>query len=108
MIVMNADTGKMIAQFRVFGGSDEMFFDTASQRIYLQGYEGIADVWKEIDPDHYVSMGRIQGGVHGKTSVLVPELNRYYVAVSQHRNVVEGVQGEKLEEGYIEVYEVQP
>jgi DNA-binding beta-propeller fold protein YncE len=108
MIVMNTDTGKMIAQFPATGGSDEMFFDAASQRIYLQGYEGIADVWKEVDPDHYVSIGRIQGGVHGKTSLLVPELKRYYVAVSEHRDVVEGVQGGKLEEGYIEVYEVQP
>jgi len=108
MIVMNTDTGKMIAQFPAVGGSDEMFFDSASQRIYLQGYEGIADVWKEVDPDHYESIGRIQGGVHGKTSLLVPELKRYYVAVSQHRDVVEGVQGGKLEEGYIEVYEVKP
>src|SRR5258706_4435249 len=85
MIVMNTDTGKMIAQFPAVGGSDEMFFDAASQRIYLQGYEGIADVWKEVDPDHYVSIGRIQGGVHGKTSLLVPELKRYYVAVSEHQ-----------------------
>ncbi|PYU21073.1 MAG: hypothetical protein DMG30_18675 [Acidobacteria bacterium] len=108
MIVMNADTGKMIAQFPAVGGSDEMFFDAASQRIYLQGYEGIADVWREVDPDHYVSIGRIQGGVHGKTSLLVPELKRYYVAVSEHRDVVEGVQGGKLEEGYVEVYDVLP
>jgi hypothetical protein len=108
MIVMNTDTGKMIAQFPAVGGSDEMFFDSASQRIYLQGYEGIADVWKQVDPDHYESIGRIQGGVHGKTSLLAPELKRYYVAVSQHRDVVEGVQGGKLEEGYIEVYEVEP
>ncbi len=108
MIVMNTDTGKMIAQFPAVGGSDEMFFDAASQRIYLQGYEGIADVWKGMDPDHYVSIGRIQGGVHWKTALLVPELKRYYVAVSEHRDVVEGVQGGKLEEGYIEVYEVQP
>jgi hypothetical protein len=64
-------------------------------------------VWREIDPDHYESIGRIQGGVHGKTSLLVPELKRYYVAVSQHREVVEGVQGGKLVESYVEVYEVQ-
>lgn len=108
MIVMDTDTGKTIAKFVAVGGSDEMFFDAASQRIYLQGYEGIADVWKEVDPDHYESIGRIQGGVHGKTSLLVPELQRYYVAVSQHQDVVMGVQGGKIEEGYIEVYAVQP
>jgi hypothetical protein len=108
MIVMDTDTGKVIAQFVAVGGSDEMFFDAASQRIYLQGYEGIADVWKELDPDRYESIGRIQGGVHGKTSLLVPDLERYYVAVSQHQDVIMGVQGGKIEEGYIEVYAVQP
>jgi DNA-binding beta-propeller fold protein YncE len=108
MVVMNTDTGKVVAQYPAGGGSDEMFFDVPSQRIYLQGYEGIADVWKVVDADHCVSLGKIQGGVHGKTSLLVPELQRYYVAVSQHLISVEGVQGGKTEEAYIEVYEVVP
>jgi hypothetical protein len=108
MIVMNTDTGKMVAQFPAGGGADEMFFDAPSQRIYLQGYEGITDVWKEVDPDHYESIGRIQGGVHGKTSLLVPELRRYYNAVSQQRISVDTVQGSKLVQGCIEVYEVEP
>ena len=104
----DTDSGKAVAVFDAGGGADEMFFDAASQRIYLQGYEGIADVWKEVDPDHYESIGRIQGGVHGKTSLLVPELRRYYVAVSEHQDVIRGIQGGKVEEAYIEVYEVQP
>jgi DNA-binding beta-propeller fold protein YncE len=108
MIVMNTDTGERVATFDAVGGSDEMFFDAASQRIYLQGYEGIADVWKEVDPDHYQLLGAIQGGVHGKTGLLVPELKRYYVTVSRHQDIIFGVQGGKVEEGYIEVYEVQP
>jgi len=107
MVVMNTDTGETVAVFDAVGGSDEMFFDPASQRIFLQGYEGIADVWHEKDADHYELVGRIQGGVHGKTSLLVPELKRYYVTVSRHQDIVLGVQGGKIEEGYIEVYEVQ-
>jgi hypothetical protein len=85
-----------------------MFFDAPSQRIYLQGYEGIADVWREVDPDHYESIGRLKGGESGKTSLLVPELKRYYVAVSQQRHVIDGVQGGRIDEAYIEVYEVEP
>ena len=84
MLVLDTDSSKPVAVFDA-GGADKMFFDAASQRIYMQGYEGIADVWKEVDPDHYESIGRIQGGVHEKTSLLVPELKRYYVAVSEHR-----------------------
>jgi hypothetical protein len=108
MLVMDTDSGRAVAILDAGGGSDEMFFDPASQRIYSQGYEGIADVWKELDPDHYESIGRIQGGVHGKTSLLVPELKRYYVAVSEHQDVIRGIQGGKIEEAYIEVYEVEP
>ncbi len=108
MLVLDTDSGKAVAILDAGGGADEMFFDPASQRIYLQGYEGIADIWKELDPDHYESIGRIQGGVHGKTSVLVPELKRYYVAVSEHQDVIRGIQGGKIEEAYIEVYEVEP
>lgn len=108
MLVMNTDTGKMVDVFDAVGGSDEMFFDSESQRIYLQGYGGIADVWREIDPDHYELIGRIQGGVNGKTSLLVPELKRYYVPVSRHQDVITGLVGGKIEEGYLEVYEVQP
>jgi len=108
MVVFDTDSGKTVVTLDAGGGADEMFFDPASQRIYLQGYEGIADVWREIDPDHYESIGRIQGGVHGKTSLLVPELKRYYVAVSEHQEIVRGIQGGKFVPGYIEVYEVEP
>jgi DNA-binding beta-propeller fold protein YncE len=108
MAVLDTDSGKVLATFDSGGGADEMFFDPASQRIYLQGYEGIADVWKEVDADHYESIGRIQGGVHGKTSLLAPELKRYYVAVSEHQDVIRGIQGGRIEEAYVEVYEVLP
>lgn len=108
LVVLDTGSGRTIAVLDAGGGADEMFFDPESQRIYLQGYEGIADVYKEVDPDHYVAIARIQGGVHGKTSLLVPESKRYYVAVSQHQDIVTGVQGGKIEEGYIAVYEVQP
>ena len=107
MLVMDTDSGRTIATFDAGGGADEMFFDPASQRIYSQGYEGIANIWKELDPDHYEPIGAIQGGVHGKTSLLVPELNRYYVAVSEHQDVIRGTQGGKFEEAYIEIYEVE-
>jgi hypothetical protein len=106
MLVLDTDSGKPVMTFDAGGGADEMFFDAGTQRIYSQGYEGIADVWKEVDPDHYESIGKIQGGVHGKTSLLVPELNRYYVAVSEHQDVIRGIQGGKIEDAYIEVYEV--
>jgi hypothetical protein len=43
-----------------------------------------------------------------KSRSWVPELKRYYVAVSEHQDVVRGIQGGKIEEPYIEIYEVEP
>src|SRR5258708_12097114 len=70
MIVMNTDTGKMIAQFPAVGGSDERFFDAESQRIYLQGYECIAVGWKKCDPDHYLLLRNISSQIHCNTPSL--------------------------------------
>ncbi len=35
-------------------------------------------------------------------------VKRSYVAVSEHRGVVQGMQGGELAEGYLEVYEFEP
>jgi hypothetical protein len=61
-----------------------MVFDPASQRIYVAAGEGFVNVFKEIDADHYQAIGKIPTGPLGKTGLLVPQLNEYFVAVPPH------------------------
>ena len=84
MFVMNSDTGKVLQGFPIGTGVDDMVYDPTSQRIYVACGEGIVNVFKQTDADHYTSIGKIASGPLGKTGLLIPERQRYYVAVPPH------------------------
>jgi DNA-binding beta-propeller fold protein YncE len=97
LIVLNSDTGKVVASVPAVGMVDDMAYDAKLKRIYLAG-DGSVDVFEQKDPDHYALLGKIPGSFRAKTAILVPELNRYYLAVPHHEN----------REAEVRVYEVQP
>jgi DNA-binding beta-propeller fold protein YncE len=97
LIVLNSDTGKVVASVAAVGMVDDMAFDAKQKRIYVAG-DQFVDVFYQEDADHYNRLGRIPGSFRAKTAILVPELNRYYLAVPHHEN----------HEAEVRVYEVQP
>lgn len=84
MNVLDSDTGKFLQNLPISTGVDDMIFDPASQRIYVATGEGFVNVYKETEPDHYAAIGKISTGAMGKTGLLVPSLNAYFVAVPPH------------------------
>jgi DNA-binding beta-propeller fold protein YncE len=84
MNVLDSDTGKVLQNLPISTGVDDMTFDPASQRVYVATGEGFVNVFKEIDPDHYESVGKVPTGPLGKTGLLVPSMNEYFVAVPPH------------------------
>jgi hypothetical protein len=66
---------------------DDMAYDVGSKRIYFAGTEFL-DVFHQRDADHYDRIGHIATSFRAKTGVLVPELNRYYLAVPHHENQI--------------------
>ena len=97
LIVLNSDTGKVVASVAAVGMVDDMAFDAKQKRIYVAG-DQFVDVFYQEDADHYNRLDRIPGSFRAKTAILVPELNRYYLAVPHHEN----------HEAEVRVYEVQP
>src|ERR1700694_95773 len=81
LVVMNADTGKVIDAIDTEGGVDEGVFDAASKRIYYTETTGFVEVFKQVDADHYDRLGRAATGPIAKTTLLVPELKRFYAAI---------------------------
>jgi DNA-binding beta-propeller fold protein YncE len=103
LMILDSDSGKMITSIPTKEGIDDIYYDSARRRIYLSAgvvgsTEGYIVVFKQIDPDHYESEGTISTGGASPTSLFVPELNRYYVAVQSH--------GAK--EAEVQVYDVKP
>jgi DNA-binding beta-propeller fold protein YncE len=82
MIVLNADSGATVAAFDAPLRADEAIFDKANRRIYVLGGEGYIGVYQQDDPDHYRELAPIQSAPGAKTGILVPALNRLYVAAS--------------------------
>lgn len=97
LIVLNSDSGKVVAEQPSVGMVDDAAYNAKYKRIYLAG-DGYLDVFQQQDADHYSLLGRVQGSFRAKTGILVPELNRYYLAVPHH----EGKDAE------VRVYDIQP
>jgi DNA-binding beta-propeller fold protein YncE len=79
--VFDTDTGKVVASLPCSGFNDDMWFDRPRKRIYATGSE-TTTVIQQRDADHYEHVAEVPTGFRAKTSILVPELNRLYVAVS--------------------------
>jgi DNA-binding beta-propeller fold protein YncE len=97
LIVLDSESGKVIADLPAVGFVDDMSYDAKLKRVYLAG-DQFLDVFEQKDADHYALLARIPGGFRAKTATLVPELNRYYVAVPHHEK----------NEAEVRVYDVQP
>ena len=95
-IVLDSDSGKIVASTPAAAMVDDMAFDPDSKRIYFAGTMFL-DVFHQKDPDHYDQIGHIPTSFRAKTGILVPELHRYYLGVAHHEK----------QEAEIRVYEVQ-
>src|SRR6266851_2733589 len=83
VVVMDTQTGKELMTLPITKGVDDLKYDATSKRIYAAG-DGSVDVYEQTDVDNYKKLGTVPTGPLGKTARLVPELNRYFVAVPQH------------------------
>lgn len=97
LVVLDSETGKVVQDLAAVGLVDDAAYDAQHKRIYVAG-DQFLEVFEQKDPDHYSSVAKIPGGFRAKTGILVPELNRYYLAVPHHAG----------KEAEVRVYEIQP
>lgn len=83
MVVLDTQTGKELAALPITKGVDDLTYDPASKRVYA-ACDGNADVYERSGADNYKLLGKVPTGPLGRTASLVPELNRYFVAVPRH------------------------
>lgn len=97
LTILDSESGIVVANLPCVDDADGLFFDTTHKRIYVTG-DGFLDAFKQNDADHYRAVARIPTGVGAGTSLLVSELDRFYVAVPHEGN----------QAAEIQVYEVRP
>jgi DNA-binding beta-propeller fold protein YncE len=86
IVVFDTETGKELQALPINQGIDDLAFDAQSKRLYAAcpAGEGSIDVYKQVDTDHYTSLGQVPSGPGARTGELVSAIGRYYVAVPQH------------------------
>jgi DNA-binding beta-propeller fold protein YncE len=83
IVVMDSQTGKEISVLPITKNVDDAVFDPVHKRLYAS-CDGDVSVYEQSSPDSYKLLGKVPTGSMARTALLVPQLNRYFVAVPQH------------------------
>ena len=86
LLVLDTDTGKLVAQVECAGDADDVFFDAKNKRIYVSGGEGFISVFAQLDADKYQPVAKIPTAAGARTSLFVSALGRLYLAVPHRGN----------------------
>jgi hypothetical protein len=81
LLVLDTSSGKTVASIEAVGDTDDLFYDSQKNRIYMIGGQGFIDVFGQKDADHYDRIARIPVPPGTRTAFFVPELGRLLVAV---------------------------
>jgi len=87
LIVLDANSGKVVNSYPAAAMVDDMAYDGQRKRIYFAGTEFL-DVFQQADADHYERVAHIPTAFRAKTAILIPELNKYYLAVPHHEKQI--------------------
>lgn len=86
MAVFDTNSGKLVAALPCVQDSDDIYYDSARQRIYVSGGEGFISVFRQKDADQYELMAKISSSVGARTAGYVGKIgkkgfDRFYLAV---------------------------
>jgi hypothetical protein len=77
LVAFDASSGTSVAKAEACGDADDMFVDAKRRRVYVSCGDGFLDVF-EANP--YKLVERIPTIKGARTSLLVPEIDRLFVA----------------------------
>ena len=80
-LVMDTESGKIVARIPSVTSADDAWYDAANKRTYVSGGGGFVTVIGQQDPNHYRETAQVKTADGARTSLLVPELHRFYLGV---------------------------
>lgn len=82
LVVIDANSGKIVADLPVAGHSDDVAFNPAAGLIYVPGGDGFVSVVHQDSANKYSLVANVPTASGAKTSLLLPSIHRYFIAVS--------------------------
>ena len=80
LFVLDTETGKTVASLDSVGDADEIFYVSASRKIYVSGGEGFVAIFQQQDADRYSLLTRVPTATGARTSLYIHERNQLLVA----------------------------
>src|SRR6266852_2981380 len=81
LVVLDSDSGAMVASVACVNDSDDVYYDASRKRIYAPGGEGFISVIQQSDADHYEALAKIPTTVGARTGLWYEKRDRFYLAV---------------------------
>jgi DNA-binding beta-propeller fold protein YncE len=100
LLVLNTDSGKVVASLPGAADTDDMAYDATRKRIYVPSGEGFIFVYQQIDPDRYERIAKIPSAIGARTSA-------YYGQVGKHNSLYLAVPGRSNRGAELWVYETR-
>lgn len=79
MVVMNADSGKVIQSFPISNGADAEVFDPQTGTVFVSTRDGWVHMFHEDSPDKFSEAGKIKTEFGAKTMAYDPKTKRVFV-----------------------------
>ncbi|MGH8220939.1 MAG: YncE family protein [Steroidobacteraceae bacterium] len=84
MVVVNADTGAVVASVPIGRGTDAAAFDPRRKLAFSSnGGDGTISVIREVSADEFVPVATVKSAVSGRTMTVDPESGRLFVAAAK-------------------------
>lgn len=87
LVVLETPTGREIAPVEIDEDADGIYHDARRRLIYISCGAGFIDVVRQHNADSYERIERIATVRGAGTSLFVPQLDRFYLAVPAHDNL---------------------
>lgn len=81
LLTYDTESGKRVGELAICGDADDLFFDSQRRQLYAICGEGMVDVVRQRDADHYELIERLRTSPGARTGLLVPRLSTLFVAV---------------------------
>ncbi len=81
LVVLDTESGKVIAKIDISGDSDDLFYDSKRHRIYVICGAGKIDIIEQADANTYTALAKIDTADGARTGLFVPERDSLFVAV---------------------------
>ncbi len=83
MMVVDADTGRLVAKLPIGRGSDAVAWDPTRKRVFSSnGADGTITVYQQSSPDAYQPLETVATAISGRTMAVDPGSGRLFVAAA--------------------------